>query len=397
MQTVFDKTLVDSLRKHCDAVRYRLWIACPFIGDVSSVSRILGSGWIKQSHVNVRLLSDFTDHVCKNSKTVQVFSKVAQVKSLRGLHAKLYIVDDHVLVTSANLTATAFSARYEIGQWLSDEAAKCAVEVFEHWWNESPHFDIDGWLSDPKSSPSKSDEPGAERLPKRFDLPRPPQEPPLPNGASSQFSDYRQFLNMYRELADSYASLQRLWKGSPLFLEVDCFLNFLFHEATGTPSKPYTRMQPQKLTSSERSKLLKQLANEFAAWSKVQIEQEERLASLKEIQAVVNARSLQRLSRDMVTRVVSNMHTYYSNALARKKFLNPANNSLATIAEAWAAIAEPGDRQIEVVLGAAVKPFGFGRSSVQELIGWVHPQSYPIRNANTNAGMRFLGYNVKAY
>jgi hypothetical protein len=35
---------------------------------------------------------------------------------------------------------------------------------------------------------------------------------------------------------------------------------------------------------------------------------------------------------------------------------------------------------------------GFGQSATQELPGWFDPRKYPIRNANSNAGLRFLGY-----
>ena len=35
-----------------------------------------------------------------------------------------------------------------------------------------------------------------------------------------------------------------------------------------------------------------------------------------------------------------------------------------------------------------------GKSAIQETLGYYDPDTYPIRNANTNAGLRFLGYNV---
>ena len=91
------------------------------------------------------------------------------------------------------------------------------------------------------------------------------------------------------------------------------------------------------------------------------------------------------------------MHSLYSNKLARRKFLNPKNNKLTTISKAWLPIVEPGDLPIEKILQQVSTPFGFGRSSSQELLGWSNPLVYPIRNANTNAGMRFFGYSVKAY
>jgi hypothetical protein len=36
----------------------------------------------------------------------------------------------------------------------------------------------------------------------------------------------------------------------------------------------------------------------------------------------------------------------------------------------------------------------FGTSSVQELLGSYYPDEYPIRNSNSDAGIRFFGYRV---
>jgi hypothetical protein len=36
-----------------------------------------------------------------------------------------------------------------------------------------------------------------------------------------------------------------------------------------------------------------------------------------------------------------------------------------------------------------------GKAAIQETLGYYDPDKYPLRNANTNAGLRFLGYDVK--
>src|SRR4051794_39146965 len=121
---VSGQELADGLRLRCDKAKERIWITSPFIGDPSSVRRILGNRWLTKSSMTVRLLTDLSNQSCKDPRSIRHFSNVGQVRSLEGMHAKIYIIDDDVLVTSANLTSTAFSARYEIGQWLSEEAAE---------------------------------------------------------------------------------------------------------------------------------------------------------------------------------------------------------------------------------------------------------------------------------
>jgi hypothetical protein len=37
---------------------------------------------------------------------------------------------------------------------------------------------------------------------------------------------------------------------------------------------------------------------------------------------------------------------------------------------------------------------GFGRSAIQETMGYYFPKEFPLRNQNVDSGLRFFGYNV---
>jgi hypothetical protein len=65
------------------------------------------------------LLTDTTNKGWLDKQTIDVMNSHGKIKHLLGLHAKLYIIDDHALVTSANLTDTAFARRHEVGVFLS--------------------------------------------------------------------------------------------------------------------------------------------------------------------------------------------------------------------------------------------------------------------------------------
>lgn len=110
------KHLSTELRKACDSVEHRLWIASPYIGAWKSVRRILGKSWWDKE-VDVKLLSD--EEANPNGDTLRRFAQRGLIYHLRGLHAKIYIIDNKVLLTSANLTRTAFSCRYESGIFLA--------------------------------------------------------------------------------------------------------------------------------------------------------------------------------------------------------------------------------------------------------------------------------------
>src|SRR4029077_14238557 len=96
------------------------------------LSRILGTAWQVRTK-DVRLPTDVSAQGCQKSTALQ-FGR-GTVRSLQGLHAKLYVADGFVMASSANLTGTAFQKRHEIGVILSGADTKRAIQVFRHWWD----------------------------------------------------------------------------------------------------------------------------------------------------------------------------------------------------------------------------------------------------------------------
>jgi len=78
-------------------------------------------------------------------------------------------------------------------------------------------------------------------------------------------------------------------------------------------------------------------------------------------------------------------------------FLNPMNNNLRSIRSAWKDLLH-GKGLLEARMSECHRVLKrFGRSSIQELVGFFDPNQYPLRNSNSNAGLRFLGYDVPVY
>ena len=72
-----------------------------------------------------------------NRGTALRFAEKGSIRTLPGIHAKLYIIDDQVQLTSANLTFAAFARRHEAGAVLTGGAAQSAIKLFESWWNSA--------------------------------------------------------------------------------------------------------------------------------------------------------------------------------------------------------------------------------------------------------------------
>jgi hypothetical protein len=83
----------------------------------------------------------------------------------------------------------------------------------------------------------------------------------------------------------------------------------------------------------------------------------------------------------------------FGNRLALSRFLK--GNDHDTIRKSWSDLIH-GSGEVKFRMNNCSSAlFGFGKSAIQETLGYYDPAKYPLRNANTNAGLRFLGYNVK--
>ena len=88
-----------------------------------------------RSHIDFRVLTDVeSGFIRHDTYTGFIASPHTEIRSLLSLHAKIYLIDDWCLLTSANLTGMAFSARHEVGQVVSVQS-RC--QLFDQWWRKA--------------------------------------------------------------------------------------------------------------------------------------------------------------------------------------------------------------------------------------------------------------------
>jgi hypothetical protein len=398
MRIATDKLLSAELRKMAHDVHYRLWISSPYVGGWSATRCLIDIVWRENAKVDVRLLTDIKNECWLDPDTIEQFQERGTVKHLRGLHAKLFIVDDQALLTSANLTRRAFTQRCEVGAFLNKAEAAPVIKIFENWWDKEAKIPSPGWVAKLRKvqpSHNKREEPSGESMKTRCLLPSAPDD-----GPRGGIGDYDVFRKRYDELAETYRGIQRLWRTEPLYLETDAFLNFLFHSAQGTPSKQFTKKSPRKLSASRKLAEIKRHATEFA---KVVRESKDHGGKMDRVQRWRTVRNLLRESRikrltlPEVKQVLDCFHCLQKRSFYKEKFVDSSNNNLGTIRSAWARVLHGDPNLLEAEMHRCVHSLkAFGRSSVQELLGWYDPKTYPIRNSNSNAGLRYFGYNVAA-
>jgi phosphatidylserine/phosphatidylglycerophosphate/cardiolipin synthase-like enzyme len=175
MQIETAEELSRKLRSLADKVQHRLWVAVPYVGGWDAVKRLLGLRWRDSDEVGFRLLTDTKNTGWLDRQTIEVMNSHGKIKHLLDLHAKVYIIDNHALVTSANLTERAFSRRHEIGIFLSPNESKQVIKNFEDWWDNDAGAPPEGWLKSLTKTSHKSnhEEPGEIKPTKLYLLPRP--------------------------------------------------------------------------------------------------------------------------------------------------------------------------------------------------------------------------------
>jgi PLD-like domain len=166
--------------------------------------------------LDLRVITDISDPRNANRGTLLHFIDRGTVKSIPGVHAKVYIFDSCVLLTSANLTKTAFTKRREIGTLLNERESAEAIQIFETWWRLAEDLN-EAALSELEKS-AKTEvfpEPDGAGLPSLWSLPsRPATEQFAGSGETERTSNYRQFLKNYREISSIYESVQRVTTSS---------------------------------------------------------------------------------------------------------------------------------------------------------------------------------------
>jgi hypothetical protein len=397
---LYGAELAESVRSVCGHARRRIWLAVPFIGNVETVRRLVGRKWLDCDTLDLRLIIDIGDRAYLNQDALESFARRGKVRSLPWLHAKVYLGDDSAIITSANLTNMAFSRRHEVGVRLDAEQVVQLETLYKWRWDQASKLSLDGIRQyrfvRPARGPRTDDDRGNASSRRMWQLP----DDPGGGGAQAggEFGDLLVFLDYYKEFAAVYEGIQRLWPSEPLWFETDNFLNYLLHECAGKPSEPFMRRPAREFgTEQTQVKEIARYAGLFATdpnrgpvedWIRRKVQH----SGL--VQRTLAQSRLAQVTRAEVDQVVSGFNCYQSLALNKARFLNQRNNDLQTIREAWRELLYGEGSMSDRMAGCHRRLRWFGPSSIQELLGYCLPGTYPLRNRETDAGLRFFGYRI---
>lgn len=375
-----EKDLVNELRQHSNGVKSRLWISTPFIGSLSDIHKILGAAW-KTKGVDVRVLTDAENGFIKKD-TFAEFEQYGEVKTLASLHAKIFLIDDWCLLTSANLTGTAFSRRYEIGT--IHQEFQPVEQLFEKWWKMAKP--LKAVLSSPKNA--HNDYQNGTSFSKKCNLPGYTNRQANNDNYKLTCDQYVDFIQFYKLNVTRVPALTKL--KFTIYQEIDCFFNYLYHNHENTPTKNI--QTPQSLTEAQKVKLLRKYHQYFTSYCDEE-DQRWRVERTILIQGLLKKDSILNLTIDDVRIVLNSLHCLNSYGYNKPKITK--ENSLSTILENWNKLLHTGIIDSDKIESCVRNLKHFGYSSARELIGWYYPKNFPMVNKNSNCGMMFFGYSVK--
>ena len=373
--------LINALREHCDQAKKRIWIASPYIGTFKDVQKIIGGNWMR-SHIDFRVLTDVESGFIRRDTYAQFKeSPNTKIRSLFNLHAKIYLIDDWCLLTSANLTGMAFSARHEVGQVVS--GLEQVVKLFDQWWKKAQAVS-----SVPKSLPKS--------LAEREDLPEPKRLYKLPQYTSDWFlkkcDQFKEFASLYESVTGRNQQMVR--DGFTLYEEVDYFFNYLYHDHPDRPSKEYTKEVRSFSSEEVKQKEVKQEIRRYFKLMSMSYDPEEeqwRLDRRDRIREILPF-EIQSPKKKEIEEVLDRLHCILSYPINKTRILSA--NKPQSIARAWNKLIEAPSINSQLIKEVIGKIKYFGRSSACELIGWYYPEEYPKINLNSESGMRFFGFDI---
>jgi hypothetical protein len=372
------QSLIDCLNERLIHAKYRIWVASPYVGSLREVRQIMGGKWMR-SNIDFRLLTDIdAGFIRKDTFNALKISPNTEIRTLLSLHAKIYIIDDWSLITSANLTGTAFCRRYEVGTVLSDITE--VEDLFDKWWQISLAV-ISLSTKTPKAILDYQD---GNKFNKKCNL---PQYKTISSDKFLQKCDkFILFAHLYERVTGR--NKQMVDDGYSLYQEVDYFFNYLFHDGS-QPSKEYKHKKARTLDDNDRKR---EILKYFYQLPYKPHSEDWRLERTVYIQKVLDAKHISNLTMTEVKGVLGRLHCLCSYPINKTKI--PNNNSISDIRNAWSVLLSSDD--IDGILINKTKDSikFFGESSICELLAWYYPEKYPMMNMNSESGMRFLGIEI---
>jgi hypothetical protein len=348
----------------------------------------------------------------KNNIHIRFFTSSA-------FHSKLYIFGDKkALVGSANLTQSGMNSNREIAVEIpcDDDAFDNLVLLFQSYWSQAAVLTDEilkkySQLVDANPDPAASSL--ANKIKAQFGDIVPAEGIEVgkkkPSKEKLFLADYQrtyqEFLTAYEEVRELYVADGRRQQPEnivPIRIEIDQFFSFVRERFTKGDSY---RDEPER-NGDDRRDFVKSKIDEWFAqrWKYLD---EKIPVHLPRLQRLSSVSTIEKASFEEIVDALDVCHSFhdrlrfYSGGHATHAEDFKKSNDLNEIKKVIAYLLYGKDDYIarmgNCIFSPEYKLNQFGRSAVQELIGWVNKEGIPICNSRTVKALRYLGYGVTVF
>ncbi|MCB0627978.1 MAG: phospholipase D family protein [Saprospiraceae bacterium] len=411
---------IDSVRNafmtHSQSVS-DLFIATPFFSYHELFDEILN---LKDEYL-IRIIVRLGPSTSPNSLKKIINRKQFQIRYFTSslFHSKLYIFGDKkILIGSANLTQAGFQSNREICIEVSheDERFDALLKLYNSYWTQADVLTLErlNEYSDLYSNfNSNSTHKFENEIIKKFGEVCPSNE--IQGGfkqskekifLESYRRTYQEFESAYRVVESIYKSYQRRKQPEsevPLRIEIDQFFNFMREiYVKGDIWKTISFLEKNQ----QEKKIRENLDSWFLEdWSYLDNQIPDRIKLINK--TLSSEQKIKNSSMDDIFQAIDVCHSIHS----RLRFFDGGHDTLKKVF-----IKKNELKQVQNVISYllygqddyvtrmgncifdesyAVKEFG--RSAIQELLGWVNKENIPICNGRTVKVLRYLGFNVEVF
>jgi len=337
----------------------------------------------------------------------------------RSFHPKLYIFTGlNAIVGSSNLTESALKTNQEVNVSINIEDPRYSelISIFSEWWDQAKVLDDNALekyriLYEKYRKNSDTDtliEDDIQKEQGKIAIKNIDRGLKKPSASEIYLDDYK---SIYQGFLDAYMTVERIYKEIggrkhnesiyPLRLEIDSYFSFVRETKTvGDSYNDEPLLKGQQLADRIRDCIIEWLDTDWP-WLDNEIVPK-RYPTIKKV--LGSPEAISQATAEDIAEALSTCHSFYDRLrffkgghdAHIKTFIegNDIEQIKKTLTYLLYGKDDPIKRMARCIFDSFYKLNHFGRSNVQELLGWINDKNIPICNNRTLRALRWLGFDV---
>lgn len=209
---------------------------------------------------------------------------------------------------------------------------------------------------------------------------------------AKQYFAFWRIVDEVKEIVNEFS--EKEYPSIPVYISIDHFWHWV--------KTVWSKENRPKPTATNRKTAIQKLFKEYCDWDKNNDNYTKRMAKTSRtlFAKLLSQNKIDSLSKDEAQKIYGNLH---SGAMRTKRFgadkIFVRENSIHKIRTSLKYLLYSNEELDLRIHNLCVNPdyklSQFGSSGTQEIIGWVNPNKYPIRNDKADEALKLLGFELE--